>query len=99
MLDRATCIEHPKEPVSEKVSGTPATKTQESITLGGRELSGDKKDAMHDSRRSKRQDETADGMRAMPSTNAARGHRRSGQVAEVAEALLPSPTNEDPPAA
>ncbi len=35
----------------------------------------------------------------MPSTNAARGRRRSGQVAEVAEALLPSPTDEDPPAA
>ena len=95
----ATCTERPKEPVSGKVSGTPTAKTQESITLEDRELSGDKEEAMHNSRRSERQDETAEGMRAMPSTNAARGRRRSGQVAEVAEALLPSPTDEDPPAA
>ena len=33
----ATCTERPKEPVSGKVSGTPTTKTQESITLEGRE--------------------------------------------------------------
>ncbi|MFN9943157.1 MAG: hypothetical protein ACK56I_27175, partial [bacterium] len=91
----ATCTEHPKEPVSEKVSGTPTTKTQESITLGDRELSGDEEHAMHNSRRSERQDETADGMRAMPSTNAARGRRRSGKVAGVAEAMMPSPTDED----
>ncbi len=89
----ATCTEHPKEPVSGKVSGTPTTKTQESITLEDRELSGDKEDAMHNSRRSERKDETAEGMRAMPSTNAARGHRRSGQVAGVAEAMMPLPTS------
>ncbi len=29
----ATCTEHPEEPVSEKVSGTPTIKTQESIAL------------------------------------------------------------------
>ncbi len=54
---------------------------------------------MHDSRRSGRQDETAEGVRAMPSTNAARGRRRSGQVAGVAEAMMPLPTDENPPAA
>ena len=48
----ATCTERPKEPVSGKVSGTHTTKTQESITLEDRELSGDKEDAMHNSRRS-----------------------------------------------
>ncbi len=46
----ATCTEHPKEPVSGKVSGTPTIKTQESIVLADRELSGDREDAMHSSR-------------------------------------------------
>jgi hypothetical protein len=75
----ATCTERPKEPVLGKVSGTPTTKTHESITLEDRELSVDKEEAMHNSRRSERQDETAEGMRAMPLTNAARGRRRSGR--------------------
>jgi hypothetical protein len=67
--------------------------------LEDRELCCDREDAMHNSQRATPPEETADGMRAMPSTNAAKGHRRSGQVAEVAEALMPSPTDEDPPAA
>jgi hypothetical protein len=67
--------------------------------LEDRGLCGDREDAMHDSQRATPPEETADGMRAMPSTNAARGRRRSGQVAEVAEALMPSPTDENPPAA
>jgi hypothetical protein len=58
-----------------------------------------KEDAMHNSRRAEPQDETAAGVRAMPPTNAVRGRRRTGQAAEVAEALIPSPTGEDPPAA
>jgi hypothetical protein len=56
-------------------------------------------DAMHNSRRAETQDETAARVRAMPPTDAVRGRRRSGQAAEVAEALMPSPTGEDPPAA
>ncbi len=56
-------------------------------------------DAMHNSRRAEPQDETAAGVRAMPPTNAVRGRRRTGQAAEVEEALMPSPTDEDPPAA
>jgi hypothetical protein len=35
----------------------------------------------------------------MPLTKTVRGRRRTGQAAEVAEALIPSPTGEDPPAA
>ncbi|MFO0007660.1 MAG: hypothetical protein ACK559_41755, partial [bacterium] len=67
----ATCTKRPKEPVSGKVSGTPTTKTHESTALEDRELSGDKEEAMHNNRRPERLDETAEGMRAMPSTNAA----------------------------
>jgi hypothetical protein len=95
----ATCTERPKEPVSGKVSGTPTTKTHESISLEDRELRVDKEEAMRNSRRSERQNETAEGMRAMPLTDAARGRRRSGQVAGVAEAMMPLPTDMDPPAA
>jgi hypothetical protein len=46
----ATCTERPKEPASGKVSGTPTTKTHESISLGDRELSIDKEEAMRNSR-------------------------------------------------
>ncbi len=53
----ATCTEHPKEPVSEKMSGTPTIKTQESIVLADRELSGDKEDAMRNSRQAEPPDE------------------------------------------
>ncbi len=95
----ATCTEHPKEPIPGKVSGTPTIKTQESIVLADRELSGDREDAMRDSRRAEPPDETAAGVRAMPPTNAVRGRRRTGHAAEVAEALIPSPTGEDPPTA
>ncbi len=35
----------------------------------------------------------------MPPTDAVRGRRRTGQAAKVAEALMPSSTGEDPPAA
>jgi hypothetical protein len=56
-------------------------------------------DAMHNSRRAKLQEETAAEVRPTPLTNAVRGRRRTGQAAEVAEALIPSPTREDPPAA
>jgi hypothetical protein len=56
-------------------------------------------DAMHNSRRAEPQDETAAEVRPTPPTNAVRGCRRTGQAAEVAEALIPSPTNEDPPTA
>jgi hypothetical protein len=56
-------------------------------------------DVMHNSRRAEPQDETAAGVWAMPPTNAVRGRRRTGQAAEVAEALIPLPTGEDPPAA
>jgi hypothetical protein len=56
-------------------------------------------DAMHNSRRAESQDETAAEVQPMPPTNAARGRRRTGQAAEVAEALIPSPTSEDPPTA
>ncbi len=53
----ATCTEHPKEPVSEKVSGTSTIKTQESIALEDRELSGDEEDAMRGSRQAEPPDE------------------------------------------
>ncbi len=95
----AICAERTREPVQGKISGPSTIKTRNSIMLEDRELCGDREDAMQNSRRSERQDETADGMRAMPSTNAARGRRRSGQVAGVAEAVMPSPMDEDPPAA
>jgi hypothetical protein len=95
----ATCAERTKEPIQGKVSGPSTIKTRESIMLEDRELCGDREDVMHDSQRATPPDETAAGVRAMPSTNAARGLRRSGQAAEVAEALMPSPTDEDPPAA
>ena len=95
----ATCTEHPKEPIPGKVSGTPTIKTQESIALEDRELSGDEEDAMRGSRQAKPPDETAAGVWAAPPTNAVRGRRRTGQAAEVAEALIPSPTSEDPPTA
>ncbi len=95
----ATCTEHPKEPVSGKVSGTPTIKTQESIALEDRELSGDGEDAMRGSRQAKAPDETAAGVRTAPPTNAVRGCRRTGQAAKVAEALIPSPTSKDPPTA
>jgi hypothetical protein len=62
----ATCTEHPKEPVSGKVSGTPTIKTQESIALADRELSGDREDAMRGSRRAKPPDETAAGAGSAP---------------------------------
>jgi hypothetical protein len=58
-----------------------------------------KGDAMHNSRRADPPDETAAGVRAMPPTNTVRGRRRTGQAAKVAEALILSPTGEDPPAA
>jgi hypothetical protein len=48
-------------------------------------------DAMHNSRRAQPQDETAAEVRPTPPTNAVRGRRRTGQAAEVAEALIPSP--------
>ncbi len=67
--------------------------------LADGELCGNRKDAMHDSRRAMPTDEMAAGMRATPPTNAARGRRRTGQAAEVAEALMPSSTGEDSPAA
>jgi hypothetical protein len=35
----------------------------------------------------------------MPPMNAVKGHRRTGQAADLAEALMPSLTSEDPPAA
>ncbi len=95
----ATCTEHPKEPVSEKMSGTPTIKTQESIALEDRERGGDREDAMRGSRRAKPPDETADGVRTAPPTDAVRGRRRTGQAAEVAGALIPSPTSGDPPTA
>jgi hypothetical protein len=95
----ATCTEHPKEPVSGKMSGTPTIKTQESIVLADRELSGDREDAMHSSRRAEPQDETVAEVQPTPPTNAVRGRRRTGQAAEVAEALIPSPTSKDPPTA
>ena len=38
-------------------------------------------------------------MGSAPLTNAVRGRRRTGQAAEVAEALIPSPTSKDPPTA
>ncbi len=56
-------------------------------------------DAMHNSRQAEPQEETAAEVRPTPPTNAVRGRRRTGQAAEVAEALIPSPTGEDPPAA
>jgi hypothetical protein len=54
---------------------------------------------MHNSRRAEPPDETAARVQAMPPTNMVRGRRRSGQAAKVAEALILSPTCEDPPAA
>ena len=48
-------------------------------------------DAMHNSRRAEPQDETAAEVQPTPPTNAVRGRRRTGQAAEVAEALIPSP--------
>jgi hypothetical protein len=95
----ATCAERTKEPIQRRVSGPSTIKTRDSVMLEDRGLCGDREDAMHDSQRATPSDETAAGMRAMPSRNAARRRRRSGQVAEVAEALMPSPTDEDPPAA
>jgi hypothetical protein len=56
-------------------------------------------DAMHNGRRAEPQDETAAEVRPTPPTNAVRGRRRTGHAAEVAEALIPSPTGEDPPTA
>ncbi len=56
-------------------------------------------DTMHNSWRSEPQDKTADGVQAMPPMNAVRRHRRTGQEADLAEALMPSLTSEDPPAA
>ncbi len=55
-------------------------------------------DVMHNSRRAEPQDETTAGEQAMPPMNVVRGRRRTGQAADVAEALMPSPTSEDPPA-
>ncbi len=81
------------------MSGTPTIKTQESIALEDRELSGNREDAMRGSRRAKPPDETAAGVRAAPPTDAVRGCRRTGQAAKVAEALIPSPTSKDPPTA
>jgi hypothetical protein len=93
----ATCAERTKEPIPGKVSGQPTIKTQESIMLPDGELCGDREDAMRDSQRAAPPDEMAAGVRAMPPTNAVRGRRRTGQAAEVAEALMPSPAGEDPP--
>ncbi len=95
----ASSAERPKEPIPGKVSGQPTIKTRESIMLADGELCGDREDAMRDSRRAAPPDETAAGVRPMPSMNAVRGRRRTGQAAEVAEALIPSPAGEDPPAA
>jgi hypothetical protein len=95
----ATCAERTKEPIQGKVSGPSTIKTRDSIMLEDRELCGDREDAMHDGQRATPPGETAAGMRAIPSRNAARGRRRSGRAAEVAEALMPSPMDEDPPAA
>jgi hypothetical protein len=95
----ASSPERPKEPIQGKVSGLPTIKTRESIMLADGELRGDREDAMRDSRRAAPPDETAAGVRAMPPTNVVRGRRRTGQAAEVAEVLTPSPTGEDPPAA
>jgi hypothetical protein len=55
-------------------------------------------DTMQNSRRAEPQDETADGVRAMPPMNAVIGHRRTGQAADLAEALMPTLTSENPPA-
>jgi hypothetical protein len=95
----ASSAERPKKPIQVKVSGPPTIKTRESIMLADGELCGDREDAMHDSQRATPPDETAAGVRAMPPTNAVRGCRKTGQAAEVADALMPSPTGEDPPAA
>jgi hypothetical protein len=95
----AICAERTREPVQGKMSGPSTIKTRDSIMLEDRELCGDREDAMHDGQRAMPPGETAARMQAMPSTNAARGRRRSGQVAKVAEALMPPPTDEDPPAA
>jgi hypothetical protein len=94
----ASSAELTKEPIQGKVSGPSTIKNRDSIMLADGELCGDRKDAMHDSRRDTPPDKTATGVRAIPPTNAARGHRRTVQAAEVAEALMPSPTGEDPPA-
>jgi hypothetical protein len=99
MRHEASSAERPKEPIQGKVSGPSTIKTRESIMLEDGELCGDREDAMHDSQRAMPSDETAARVRAVPPTNAARGCRRSGHAAEVAEALMPSPTGEDPPAA
>jgi hypothetical protein len=74
----ATCTEHPKGPVSEKVSGTLTIKIQESIALEDRELSSDREDAMRGSRRAKPPDETAAGVRAAPLTDA--GSEDAGEL-------------------
>jgi hypothetical protein len=95
----ATFAERTKGPIQEKVSGPSTIKTRDSIMVEDGELCGDREDAMHNSQRAMPSDETAAGVRAVPPTNAARGRGRSGQTAEVAEALMPSPTGEDPPAA
>jgi hypothetical protein len=94
-----TCTEHPKEPFSGKLNCTPTIKTQESIALEDRELSGDEVDAMRGSQQAKPPDETAAGVWAAPLTNAVRGRRSTGQAAEVAKALIPSPTSKGPPTA
>ena len=48
------------------MSGTPTIKTQESIALEDRELSGDEEDAMRGSWQAKPPDETAAGVWAAP---------------------------------
>jgi hypothetical protein len=68
------------------MSGSSTIKTRDGIMLEDRELCGDGEDEMHDGQRAMPPGETAARMRAMPSMNAARGRRRSGQVAEVADA-------------
>ncbi len=95
----ASGAERPREPIQGKVSGPPTIKTRESIMLADGELCSDREDAMHDSRQAVPPKETAAGVRAMPPTDAVRGRRRTGQLAEVAEALIPSPAGEDSHAA
>jgi hypothetical protein len=95
----ASSAERPKEPIQGKVSGPPTIKTRESIMLADGEICGNREDTMHDSWRATPPDETAAEVRAMPPRDAFRGRRRTGQAVEVAEALMPSPKGEDPPAA
>ncbi len=56
-------------------------------------------DMMHNSQRATPPDKTAAGVRALLLTEAVRRRRKTGQLAEVAEALIPSPAGEDLPAA